>query len=51
MKSETLAKIDKFERDQLKLLLSQCTEKQVELFNRMYKSVDVISKEKIPWAI
>jgi len=38
-------------RNELKRLLSQCNEKQVQLFNRMYKSVEVIPKEKMEWAI
>jgi hypothetical protein len=35
----------------LKELLLQCTKDQVELFNRMYGSVDSIKDDKIDWAI
>lgn len=38
-------------RDKLKELLAQCTKEQVHLFNRMYKSVDVIPLGKIDLAI
>ena len=42
---------EKLGRDHLRKLLSQCTDKQVDIFNRMYKSVDVIPFSKIDWAI
>lgn len=35
----------------LKTLLDQCTEKQIELFNRMYGSINDIPADKIPHAI
>jgi len=38
-------------RDILKNLLNRCTDPQKGRFNRMYKSVNVITLEKIPWAI
>ena len=38
------------ERQALRNLLSQCTNAQVNIFNRMYKSVEEIPEEKISWA-
>lgn len=38
-------------RDILREMLSKCSEAQVDRFNRMYKSVDKIKLDKIPWAI
>jgi len=38
-------------REKLRELLAQCTEGQLDLFNRMYRSVDAIPLEKINWAI
>lgn len=35
----------------LKELLAKCTSEQVDLFNRMYQSVDVIPLDKMNWAI
>ena len=49
--SETLKKIEEFTREQLREVLSQCTEKQQAFFYRMYPSIDEISMKKIPWAI
>ena len=59
--SPTLAKIDKFRRDELKQLLAQCTEKQHHTFRLMYSHkdlekpindvVDDMPAEKIDWAI
>lgn len=37
-------------RDILRPLLAQCTPKQVDLFNRMYGSIDTIPAEKTRWA-
>jgi hypothetical protein len=49
--SDGLDRIDKFKRNLLKELLSKCTEPQINLFNRMYKSIEEIPDENIPWAI
>ena len=49
--SETLKRIDDFEKEQLRLLLNQCTGKQINFFDRMYGSINEIKKEKIPHAI
>ena len=35
----------------LKSLLTQCTPDQMNLFNRMYGSIENIPADKIPWAI
>lgn len=59
--SETLEKIDKFTRDELKKLLHKCSYSQQLLFKRMYSHknltldidtvVDNMPKEKLVWAI
>ena len=49
--SETLDRIAKFKHDELRKLLSQCLAGEIELFNRMYGSIDDIPEEKINWAI
>lgn len=49
--SEALDKIAKFRYDILRDLLSQCTEEQIEVFNRMYVSIDRIEDDQIDWAI
>lgn len=49
--SPTLRLINEFERQQLRNLLEKCTDGERQKFNLMYKSVDAIKKEKIPWAI
>jgi len=49
--SETLDKCKKYKHDQLRDLLSQCTEGQRNMFNRMYGSIDTIKEDKIDWAI
>ena len=51
MKSKTLEEIKKFTREQLKNLLSQCTEEQQTFFYKMYPLIDEIPLEKISWAI
>lgn len=38
-------------RNKLRNLYHQVTDKQKEVFNRMYKSVDEITDDKIEWAI
>jgi hypothetical protein len=48
---DELLGITKQKRYKLKELLAQCTNKQVNLFNRMYGSVDAIPKDKLDWAI
>lgn len=40
-----------FGREKLRGLLAKCTEGQVGMFNRMYKSVNVIPLERINLAI
>jgi len=49
--SKTLDDIKIYRHDMLRNLLSQCTESQINLFNRMYGSIDTIPDEKINWAI
>lgn len=50
-KSENVKRLRKNERDVLKELLAECSQKQQNLFKKMYNSVDTIPKEKIEWAI
>ncbi len=38
-------------REKLRELLAQCTEGQVSVFNRKYKSVNVIPLKDMNWAI
>lgn len=42
---------DKLRRDHLRFLLSMVTERQLEIFNKMYISVDKIESAKMNWAI
>ena len=49
--SETLTRLEAEKKEALKGLLSQCTDPQINMFNRMYGSVDTISDDKIDWAI
>jgi len=53
--SEALEKVEKDykkgRREVLRGLLNQCTDKQKEMFNRMYVSVDKISDKKINRAV
>lgn len=49
--SESLKMIDNFRHQVLRDLLSQCTEEQINVFNKMYGSINSIAKEKIDWAI
>lgn len=49
--SETLDRLKADRREALRGLLKQCTYIQINLFNRMYKSIDLIKDEKIDWAI
>ena len=44
-------RMEELGRNELRSLLDQCNERQVHLFNLMYKSVDRIPLDKIPWAI
>ncbi len=48
---QTEKRLKKEQREALKNLLLQCTEKQINIFNRMYKSVEEIPEEKISWAM
>lgn len=36
-----------YKRNMLRELLDQCTEKQIDFFNRMYGSVDLIPEDKM----
>lgn len=38
-------------RAKLEELLMQCTNEQIDMFDRMYKSIVDIPDKKIPWAI
>ena len=50
--NETLKKIDKFKRDELKKLLSQCTVKQQQFFLRLYPGgIDKMGDNMIRWSI
>ena len=49
--SETLKKVEEFERNELKSLLDQCKPEQIAFFNRLYGSIETIPSEKIPRAI
>ena len=60
-KSPTLIKIEAFRRQELKLLLDQCTAEQKLTFKRMYSHknlelpiddvVDKMPRDKVDWAI
>jgi len=45
------AQLTEVGRDILRNLLAKCTDPEKVTFNRMYKSVNLIPLEKIPWAI
>lgn len=49
--SNTLERLRIQKHEALKDLLKQCTEPQIQLFNRMYGSVDIISEDNIDRAI
>ena len=51
MKSKALARVIEFKRQMMRDFLAQCTGAQVDLFNRMYGSVDKIPENKMDWAI
>jgi hypothetical protein len=51
MKSDALARVTEFKRQIMRDFLAQCTEAQVDLFNRMYGSVETIAEDKMDWAI
>lgn len=48
---QTEEKLKEATREALKDLLSQCTDAQVNFFNRMYKSIEEIPENKISWAM
>ena len=41
------AEATEWKREKIRALLSQCTEPQINLFNRMYKSIDLIPDSKM----
>lgn len=43
-------KAAEYKRELLREVLNQCTPEQIDLFNRMYKSIDEIPDEKMDWA-
>lgn len=43
-------KAREFKREQLREVLSQCTEAEVNVFNQMYVSIDKIPDSKMDWA-
>jgi hypothetical protein len=51
MRSEALARVTEFKKQMLRDFLAQCTEAQVDMFNRMYGSVETIKEDKMEWAI
>ncbi len=44
-------RLEKLGREKLRDLLTQCTEGQVQMFNKLYKSVDVIPLDKMNCAL
>ncbi len=44
------SKATEYKREQIRGLLLQCTSKQQEFFNRMYKSIDEMPEEKMDHA-
>lgn len=50
MSSQAMKRIEDYKRKEMRTLLLQCTEGQVNLFNRMYGSVDTIPESKMSWA-
>lgn len=49
--SESLEAIKEYRHQILRDLLAQCNPNQVDIFNRMYGSIDTIPHEKMDWAI
>lgn len=49
--SESLKQIEDYRRQVLADLLAQCTLEQIDLFNRMYGSIEDIRDDQIDWAI
>ncbi len=48
--SKAIEEIDQFARQKMRLLLLQCTESQVNLFNRMYGSVNGVRDDQMATA-
>ena len=48
--SETMTINDVFLRSKMKDMLLCCTEKQQDIFKKMYKSIDKIKSEQMDWA-
>ena len=40
-----------YKKSVIRELLAECTDKQVDLFNKMYASVDEIAPDKLDWAV
>jgi hypothetical protein len=45
MENEALARVTEFKRQLMRDFLAQCTEAQVDMFNRMYGSVEIIIED------
>ena len=43
-------KVRDFKRELVRVELNKRPEKEVNFFNRMYKSIDEIKEDKMPWA-
>lgn len=48
--SEFEDKVKEFKRDLIRAKLDQCSESQINLFNRMYVSIDKIEEDKMTHA-
>ena len=49
--SKAIKDLELFKRDLLRRLLEGCTVPQVNLFNRMYESLDKVPTDRLDWAI
>jgi len=47
----SLDRLEELGRNELRELLGQCSEGQMQMFNRLYKSVDVIPLDKMNCAL
>jgi len=48
--SRALKEIENYKRNKMRDMLSQCSKDQIDIFNRMYTSVDDIPESKMDWA-